>query len=384
MKILMFIDSFVLGGAQKQFVNLAVGLHKSGVEVSICTYYPLQGAMNSQQKHYFDIYCFEKSYRLDPSPIFKLSKKIKEVKPDVVVAFLSTPCVYAELSKFLGHGVPIIVSERNGPKKKQNKLLHLFQCYLHMLADKVVFNNVTYCEHLCQAHPHIKQRATVIYNGVDSAFTRNRTNPPMKEQVSENTLNTADVVFKFCVVSARPSEEKGLFDLIHAASELHNKHDIQFAIDWIGPCDDQLGSVVAAKALIKSLEIEDIWRWCGTKTDMVSVYQYYNAIVIPSHREGLSNVLCEAMASGLPSVVTDVSDHISIVGDNNAGLIYPAKNIKALAKQMLSLIKGAQRETELQGKNAARVAINKFSMEQFTHQWLDLLNSTASNHKRKT
>lgn len=379
MNVLLFIDSLVLGGAQKQLVNLALALRSKHIEVSICTYYPLQGAMLKQDLDQFDFTCFQKSHRWDISPAFKLAKKIKHCKPDVVVAFLSTPCIYAELTKLLGSRTPIVVSERNGLKTDGSKFFYKLQAYLHLLANKVVFNNHSYCDQMSSSFSHIAKRADVIYNGVDQRFFAGIEHRISKKEIlGDQRAGSSAGAFKFCVVSARPNKEKGLFDLIEAASILLNKKHLRFQIDWIGPCDQNLKSVQLAQKEIQQAGLSSVWRWCGVQDDLFGVYPHYNALVIPSHREGLSNVLCEAMASGLPCVVSDVSDHLSIVRQNDAGIVYSCEDVNALAEGMSLLVENRHGRTLQQACNASSYAHQNFTTEKFKEKWVGLLEELGA------
>ena len=163
MRVLLFIDSFVVGGAQRQFLNLAEGLQNNANVIHVCTYYPLNELL-LQSRCAFSVECFHKKSRFDLSPALKLGTSIRVFKPDVVVAFLSTPCAYAELSRLTGHAIPIIASERNGPVSGSRRLVQSMFVPLHLLASRVVFNNESYKHLLARRFPQVRSKSTVIYN----------------------------------------------------------------------------------------------------------------------------------------------------------------------------------------------------------------------------
>ena len=280
MKVLMFIDSFVLGGAQKQFFNLALALNQLGDDIDICTYYPLQGAIPEQYKSCFDITCFDKSYKYDLSPIFQLRRKIKNIKPDVVVAFLATPSVYAELSRLTGHSTPVIVSERNGPGEHTGIFKERLLSILHSLARGVVFNNRGHRNDLIFKFPALKTKSHVIYNGVDNHYFNN------KKHIAKNKTNNLNMFqksapFRFCVVSARPIERKGLFELIEAISILKKSCNKHFQVDWIGACDSADFNVKKANYELNRNDLESYWCWKGVNNELYKVYKKYDALLVP-------------------------------------------------------------------------------------------------------
>ncbi|MBW2173531.1 MAG: glycosyltransferase, partial [Deltaproteobacteria bacterium] len=74
----------------------------------------------------------------------------------------------------------------------------------------------------------------------------------------------------------------------------------------------------------------------GERNDMESIAAALDIATSASYGEGFSNTIGEAMACGLPCVVTDVGDSAAIVG--NTGRVVPAKDPKALAMAWKELI----------------------------------------------
>jgi glycosyltransferase involved in cell wall biosynthesis len=64
-----------------------------------------------------------------------------------------------------------------------------------------------------------------------------------------------------------------------------------------------------------------------------------DALAFPSYREGFPNVVMQAGAMGLPSIVSDINGCNEIIEEGKNGLIIPAKDTKALQRAMIKLIK---------------------------------------------
>ena len=365
MRVLLFIDSFVVGGAQRQFLNLAEGLQNNANAIHVCTYYPLNELL-LQSTCAFSVECFKKKSRFDLSPALKLGASIRVFKPDVVVAFLSTPCVYAELSRLTGHAVPIIASERNGPVSGCRRLVQSVFFPLHLLASRVVFNNESYKDLLAKRFPPVRSKSTLIYNGVDKQYFQQERDTGKSDSLTGKQVNKN---FRFCAVSARPTLEKGIFDLINAADYVRARLSTPFTIDWIGPYNHFPEEAEAAKQLITKLDLQEIWYWKGNSNGMEIAYKGYDAMLVPSHREGLSNVLCEAMATGLPSVVTDIADHQLIIGDSDSGIVCEPGNYKSFGNGMLQITALKRSELKRMGENARAFAVENFSMEKYIQNW---------------
>jgi glycosyltransferase involved in cell wall biosynthesis len=87
---------------------------------------------------------------------------------------------------------------------------------------------------------------------------------------------------------------------------------------------------------------------------MPVLYRAVDAFVSPSHNEGLSNALVEAMASGLPVVATRVGGHAEIVEPGVSGLLVPPLDHHALAGALLELLRDVAPAAEM--GRAARTA----------------------------
>ena len=71
---------------------------------------------------------------------------------------------------------------------------------------------------------------------------------------------------------------------------------------------------------------------------MVNCYPHYHALVLPSLHEGVANSLCEAMASGLPVIATDIADNARILGEYGCGVLCQPDNAASLAGAMQVVI----------------------------------------------
>ena len=72
----------------------------------------------------------------------------------------------------------------------------------------------------------------------------------------------------------------------------------------------------------------------GPQKDVRPFYAEADALVFPSYREGFPNVVIEAGAMGLPSIVTDINGSREIIIEGKNGTIVPSKDTEALYQAM--------------------------------------------------
>ncbi len=93
----------------------------------------------------------------------------------------------------------------------------------------------------------------------------------------------------------------------------------------------------------------------GFQADVRSYFAISDCLVFPSYREGFPNVVLQAGAMGLPSIVTNINGCNEIIEEGINGLIIPPKEIMALQNAMISLLEDKNVYKNL--KNNARQMI---------------------------
>jgi len=96
-----------------------------------------------------------------------------------------------------------------------------------------------------------------------------------------------------------------------------------------------------------------------------NVAQWLNAFdvfVLPSLTEGMSNVLLETMATGVPCIATPVGGNAAIIEADVSGLLFPAQDVQGLKERLWQLLSNPDRRLVL-GHNARRRVERNYGME---------------------
>jgi len=151
------------------------------------------------------------------------------------------------------------------------------------------------------------------------------------------------------VTASQLIPRKRLEDLLEAAALLRERRPgLRVAIAGRGPLEDELRERARALGLEESVEL------LGFVADVERLYADSRVFVLPSRSEGLSIAMCEAMAVGLPVVVTDVGEARDVVVPGETGELVPVGDPAALARAAAALLEDdARREAMGRAASAA-------------------------------
>jgi glycosyltransferase involved in cell wall biosynthesis len=101
------------------------------------------------------------------------------------------------------------------------------------------------------------------------------------------------------------------------------------------------------EAEVARLGLGDHVRLLGERTDTRVLMRAADLLVLPSREEGLSNVLLEAMASGLPVIATAVGGSPELIDDRVTGRLLPSDDAATLAETIATLVANADERLRL-------------------------------------
>ena len=161
--------------------------------------------------------------------------------------------------------------------------------------------------------------------------------------------------FTFVFVG-RIVRDKGINELVAAFDRLHRQHD-DVRLVLVGPSEDDLDPVLpqTIERINRGEGIENV----GRQSDVRPFYQNADALVFPSYREGFPNVVIEAGAMGLPSIVTDINGAREIIIDGQNGIIVPPRDEDALYQAMRRFVESPD-EVKALAANARPLIASRF------------------------
>lgn len=355
-KILCFIDSLGAGGAQRQIVGLACFLKERGYDVTVACYYDNRFYVDqicSNGVHYM----FFKKAKKTTFRLWHVACYFHKLKPDVVIAYLETPSICACVAKLFNHSFKLIVSERSTTQHTGRNERIRFNLY--RFADYVVPNSFSQEKYIRTNFSKLVDKIVTIPNFVDLEHFV----PPLKRCCHE-------VPEIMIAASIQPC--KNTIGLIDAVAVLSAK-GLRFHISWYGLNIKHIDYINQCGQKIEQLGLADYIELKEKTANIKEFYQKSDFFCLPSFYEGTPNVICEAMACGLPVVCSDVCDNSKYVIEGENGFLFNPKNTNSIVAAFERLFALSDEKYKSYCSQSRLLAEKMFSKEVFVNAYLKLI-----------
>ena len=356
-RILCLIDSLGAGGAQRQMVGLATFLKENGYDVIVAIYHPdLFYADNLLSKGV--PYVFLKKAKQTRSRLIYISRYIRKVKPDIVIAYLDTPGICACFAHIVNRKFRLFVSERNTTQliKTRDKVKFL----LYRAAEKIIPNSYSQETFIKENFSHLANKVVTIPNFVDLQhfFPKPHKRKPIPEIVivasiwhSKNTLGFIDAV------------------------ELLVQKGIAFQVKWYGKTLSNFEYFEKCQEKIEDKGLSEYIQLLEKTNRIAECYRESDYFCLPSFYEGTPNVICEAMASGLPIVCSNVCDNSRYVEEGGNGFLFDPKDEESIASAIEKMLSVDDEKYISFCKKSRKRAETMLSKEQFVNSYINLIEN---------
>jgi glycosyltransferase involved in cell wall biosynthesis len=200
------------------------------------------------------------------------------------------------------------------------------------------------------------ERVRLLGNGIDLASFDPGAQSPERRAATRAALALSGE-HKVVGMVARFVAEKGYREMLRAAQIIKRvSPEVRFL--FVGPVEADKRDAIDPR-LIDELELSDVVRFLGHRTDTADLYAVMDVVALPSYREGFPRVPMEAAAMGVPAVVTDVRGCRQTVTHGVTGFRVPVRDAEALAAALLDLLGDADKRAAF-GRAAREKAIAEF------------------------
>lgn len=183
-----------------------------------------------------------------------------------------------------------------------------------------------------------KKPLKVLGHGNIRGIDLDRYNPYDLDVLKEAESIKKNGIFTFINIG-RLVGDKGINELVAAFSKL-NKEIPATRLILVGEQEETLDPL--KKETISEIESNPAIEAVGRKNDVRPWLLASDALAFPSYREGFPNVVIEAGAMGLPSIVTNINGSREIIIDGENGVIIPSKDSEALYEAMKEFVENPE------------------------------------------
>lgn len=225
----------------------------------------------------------------------------------------------------------------------------------------------------------VKDAKVVFFENEGNAayFRKQKITPREQQQV----LNGAGINLDFYVQKPYPKNErihflylgrlmreKGISELFSAVRRLYADGE-SFVLDLVGFFEDEY------KEQVEKLVADGIAVFHGFQQDARPYYEAADCVVLPSHHEGMSNVLLEAASTGRPLITSDIPGCREAVADGCSGLTCQVQDADSLYRAMKSFLSLSWEERAEMGRQERKWMEERFAKDEVVAKTLCALFS---------
>ena len=335
-RICHLITSLDTGGAERSLVNLVTAMNRDEFENEVITLLEPGPMAQTLVQAGIPVTSMEIGrHRPNPAALLSLIRHLRAKKPTILQTWLYHADFFGSIAAFFARPEHLLWNVRSSKidepgVARSAQLLARLLAALSMRPDAIVVNSQD-GQRWHESIGYQPKRWIKIPNGVDLKRFSPRRNE--RAMLRDRLGLPADAPIIGLVARYHPMKDVETF--LRAASHFQRDHaNTKFVL-----CGDGMTSDNKALAeLVGSFNVDRRIVLLGRRPDIELIYPTFDALTLCSiGGEGFPNVLCEAMACGVPCVATDIGDSAEIIGD--CGFIVSKGDHEALAGAWRNLLK---------------------------------------------
>lgn len=367
------IQALGRGGAERQLVTLARALHERGAAVTVAVFrgggaleqalddsrVPLVRLTSGRRRSVFVV-------------AWHLLRLIRAQRPDVVHGYLAVPNLVLSLLKpTLPRGTKVVWGVRHAELRLRDfgwssRIAETLARPASRAADLIIVNSrAGRDDHARLGYP--RARMVVIENGIDTQLFR----PDPAARVRRRRELGVEDAQPLVGLVARVDPTKAHHVFVAAADVVAARRpEVHFVC--VGAATAQERATLSEPAVRSGWDSR--LHWTGARDDVAEWYAALDVCCLSSVTEGFPNVVGEAMAAGVPCVVTDVGDAKAVVGD--LGEAVPSGDAEALGVAISRMLDRLEATPTLHSEVRRRIE-ETYSVARLVERTTDALRTVA-------
>ncbi len=367
-KVVIAVNDFVVGGAQRLITELFKKFNKDKFEWHLMTLFQFPNKWEFYEFVPSNVCVHKFNFKggKDVGETLKLFKALKKIKPDVVISnIFLTNAIFGVLKLFVGYKIAVV---KHNTDIFRSKWQAQAEKILNFIADKIVVETSTVADFVIKTEGAKKEKIITIPGLVNLEEIEKTAKSFSKEEILKKMgFGSED---KIIINVARLTPQKNHKLLIDGFAEFAKKHsEYKLIVISEGTLKNQLLDQS------RSLKISDKVFFLGS---VDNIYQYYLAsdfFAISSFIEGFCLSAVEAMACGLPVVSTKTAGPDEYVKNGHNGYLLEGFSKEEMAE---TLEKMHNSDIRAMGVNARKTA-EKYSVDKVTKMYENLILESVNN-----
>ena len=315
--------------------------------------------------------------------LVKLYGVLKTEKPDIVHTHTPKAGLIGMLASWLARvpnrlhtiaGLPVM--EASGFKRD---ILLLVEKITYACATKVYPNSKGLKDFVLSQGLIKASKLKIIGNGSSNGINTSHFNKANFKELElvelKGSLNLNDNDFIYVFVG-RLVTDKGINELVSVFSKL-SKDNKNVKLLLVGGLETELDPLQSStlNQIATNKQILSV----GFQKDVRPYFAISNILVFPSYREGFPNVVMQAGAMGLASIVTNINGCNEIIKNEYNGLIVPPKDTKRLREKMLLVLRDSKK-LDFLCHNARTAIVDRYNQD---YIWNELIKEYKALNLKK-
>ena len=359
MKIGYVIGALCRGGAELQLMRLAEGLTQRGHHVHLLAYDGASPFDDVLRKASVSVTVGHPRSRF--AKFLTVRRWLLDNDFDLVHAVLKHASRLTVLARQPRRTPPVVVTDISTATYDVRGVVPWITLLTYAGAACVVTENEVNRANLDRRAPWLRGKTRLIRNGLDvDRFAAAR----------GSCTEDAAVPFVFCVV-ATVHAPKNPRRVVDAVAELKRRGHAGFRVDWYGRLGLREDAAEAERVLAyaAACDVSGHLLFHGDVADVEEAYRRSDALLHVALREGFPNAVAEGMASGLPIVVSKVSDLPQLVAEADNGYLVDQTSATSIADGMERMLRTPRTVHAEMGRRSRELAARWFAMDRYVDDY---------------
>lgn len=326
-RLLVVVDGMEVGGSQRQIQHLLAGLDRKRWEPELAFFRSDSFLAETIRRSGIPVHFLPKRSRIDLRFLLAFARLLRRGDYAIIHAYSLTAELWSMLARDLSGRRPLLIaSERSFDLHKPAWYWRLKRIVLARSAA-VIANSHAGARSTAHRTRTPDSKFETVANGVElpDAMT------PLEYATVRRELGVPESRMMGLFVG-RLVAAKNLPCLIQALAKLPPRQRPWVALAGDGPLRESTRDLAMASGVSADV------CFLGERADVTRLLQAADFLVLPSHFEGLSNALLEAMAAGCPVIASAVGGTPELVEDGKTGLLFGAGDADALSAAIAHLV----------------------------------------------